>query len=104
MHFEYVEISDCQFTHHKLPIIEPIIFPYKKTYSYNTFLNDILENKLTGYIVVKNLEIKKTQQNPIFGFIIQKVEYEWKHLSDYTQRQLSRFCSSQRVICMHSSA
>jgi len=104
VHFEYVEISDCQFTHHKLPIIEPIIFPYKKTYSYNTFLNDILENKLTGYIVVKNLEIKKTQQNPIFGFIIQKVEYELKHLSDYTQRQLSRFCSSQRVISVHSSA
>jgi hypothetical protein len=101
--FEYVELSECNFLSHKIPIIKPIIFPFKSKYKYQSFLEAILAKKLTGYIVVKDLEIKKTSQNPIFGFIIQKVQYELKHLSDYTQKQLKHFYSSQRVISVHAS-
>jgi hypothetical protein len=101
--FEYVELSECNFILHKIPIIKPIIFPFKSKYKYQSFLEAILAKQLTGYIVVKDLEIKKSSQNPIFGFIIQKVQYELKHLSDYTQKQLKHFYSSQRVISVHAS-
>ena len=68
------------------------------------FLNDVIAKKLTGFIVVRNLEIKKNNQNPIFGFIVQKVQYELKHMSDYTQKKLSTFCPGQRVISLHKSS
>jgi hypothetical protein len=63
-----------------------------------------LDKKLTGLIVVKDLEIKKDNQNPCFGFIIQKAQYETKHLSDYTQKCLSRFSTGQKVVSLHKSS
>jgi len=45
-----------------------IPFP-KSTYNYTKFLDDIYTKKLTGLLVVKNLQISKQSQNPIFGFI-----------------------------------
>jgi hypothetical protein len=99
--FKYVEVSDCHFQYHKVPSIKSLIFPYKKRYSYHSFLSDIYSKKLTGFIVVKNLEIRKNNQNPIFGFIIQKAQYELNKLSNYTQKLLKHFNPSQRVVSLH---
>jgi hypothetical protein len=103
--WEYVEISDCEYNH-KIPQYKDkqFIFPYKKIFTYNGFLQNILDKKLTGLIVVKDLEIKKDNQNPCFGFIIQKAQYETKHLSDYTQKCLSRFSTGQKVVSLHKSS
>lgn len=100
---EYVEISDCDFFLHKIPKDNSFLFSYKKSYTYKNFLNQIYDKKLTGFLVVKNLEIKKTNQNPIFGFIIQKVQYDLKHLSPLTQEQLKSFNSSLRVVSINKS-
>jgi len=77
--WEYVEISDCEYNH-KIPQCKDkqFIFPYKKKYSYKWFLQNILDKKLTGLILVKDLEIKKDNQNPCFGFIIQKAQLRAK--------------------------
>ena len=80
------------------------MFPYKKIFTYNGFLQNILDKKLTGLIVVKDLEIKKDNQNPCFGFIIPKAQYETKRLSDYTQKRLSRFSTGQKVVSLHKSS
>jgi hypothetical protein len=103
--WEYVEISDCEYNH-KIPQCKDkqFIFPYKKKYSYKWFLQNILDKKLTGLILVKDLEIKKDNQNPCFGFIIQKAQYELKHLSDYTQQKISRFSPCPKVISVHKSS
>jgi hypothetical protein len=100
---EYVEISDCDFNHHKMPKTNNFIFPYQKKYNYLDFLQAIYNKTLTGLIVVKNLQIAKKNQNPIFGFIIQKIEYGLKQLSPYSQEQLSKLDNSSRVISVHES-
>ena len=100
--FEYVEIWDCDFYMHKVPKCD-FLFSFKKTYSYNSFLQNILNKKLTGFLTVKNLEIKKTNQNHLFGFLIQKIEYDLKVLSPYTQNELKHFSSSKRVIGLNKS-
>ena len=103
--WEYVEISDCEYNHKISTCGEKkFIFPYKKIYNYNGFLNDILAKKLSGLIVVKNLEIKKTNQSPLFGFIIQKAQYDLKNLSDYTHQHLTKLNPSQRVVSLHKSS
>ena len=101
--FEYIEISECDFFLHKIPKISNFHLPYKSKYSYQSFLEAIYTKKLTGFIVVKDLEIKKNNQNPLFGFIIQKTEYEYKHLSPYTQQNLVKFNQSKRVISLHKN-
>jgi hypothetical protein len=112
--WKYVEISDCEYNH-KIPkykekddaskyINKDFLFPFKKVYSYQGFLDNILTKKLTGLIVVKDLEIKKENQNPCFGFIIQKAQYDAKHLSDYTQKRLSHFNPGQKVVSLHKSS
>jgi hypothetical protein len=68
------------------------------------FLDDILNKKLTGFIVVRNLEIKKNNQNPLFGFFIQKVQYELNNLSSYTQKHLTHFKPGPRVISLHKTS
>jgi hypothetical protein len=100
---EYIEIFNCDFPKHIVPKKKDFLFSYSKNYSYNSFLNSIYENKLTGFLVVKNLEIKKNNQNPMFGFVIQKIEYDSKILSPYTQHLLKNFCNSKRVISVHKS-
>lgn len=99
---EYVEISDCDFESHSIPKISSL-FPFQKQYTYMSFLNNILNKSVTGFIVVRNLEIKKNNQSPIFGFIIQKVEYMLKHLSPYTQTLLKYMLTNQRVVSLHKS-
>jgi hypothetical protein len=100
---EYVEISDCDFVKHYIPKNYDFIFPYQKNYQYQQFLQGIYNKTLTGLLVVKNLQISKQNHNPIFGFIIQKIEYGLKHLSPYTQTQASKILNSSRVISVHSS-
>jgi hypothetical protein len=67
--WKYVEISDCEYNH-KIPKYKDkdntskynnkdFLFPFKNVYTYNGFLENILAKKLTGLIVVKDLEIKK---------------------------------------------
>ena len=103
--WEYLEISDCEYNH-KIPKYKDkeFILPYKKVYTYEGFLKNILAKKLTGLIVVKDLEIKKDNQNPCFGFIIQKAQYSTKHLSEYTQKKLSHFSTGPKVISLHKSS
>jgi len=101
--FEYVEISNCQFESHILPKVGNVLFPYQKQYTYSSFLNKILNKTISGFVVVRNLEIKKNHQSPIFGFLIQKVEYNLKHLSPYTQSILQRFIKNQRVVSLHKA-
>ena len=100
---EYIEIFDCDFICHKIPKIKPFMFPYKKNYTYQSFLDNILQKKLTGFLIIKDLEIKTENKNPIIGFIIQKVEYQQKHLSEYTQRLLQHFTPSPRVVALHKN-
>jgi hypothetical protein len=102
--FEYVEIYDCFFNEHRILPIQNYTVQYKKTYSYLKFLDDILNKKLTGFIVVRNLEIKKNNQNPLFGFFIQKVQYELNNLSSYTQKHLTHFKPGPRVISLHKTS
>ena len=104
LHFEYVEIYDCSFNEHKIPQIKNYTVPYKKIYSYTKFLDELLNKNLTGFIVVRNLEIKKNNQNPIFGFIIQKVQYDLNKLSNYTQERLTNFKPSPRVVSLHKTS
>jgi len=100
---EYVELSECNFLDHIMPkkLSNQVFF--KNDYNYESFLKNIFEKKLTGFLVVKNLEIKKNNQNPIFGFIIQKVEYDLKNLSEYTQKLIKNFSSTRKVISLHKS-
>lgn len=100
--FEYVSISDCQFKSHRIPPQKPYICEHKPTYTYNRFLDNIYDKKLTGYIVLRNLTIKN--QNPIFGFLIQKAHYGLKNLSPYTKRLLHHFTPSERVVSLHKSS
>jgi len=101
--FDYIEISDCDFFLHKIPRDSNFIFSYKNHYSYNSFLQNIYNKQLTGFLVLKNLEIKKQNQNPIFGFIIQKVEYGLQNLSPYTSEQFTHLATSKRVVGLHKS-
>lgn len=100
---EYIEIFDCDFICHQIPKFKPFMFPYKKNYTYQSFLDGILQKKLTGFLVVKDLEIKADNKNPIMGFIIQKVEYQKKYLSEYTQNLLQHFTTTPRVVALHKS-
>jgi len=105
VNFEYVEISDCTYNHKITKYGEKeFLFPYKKAYTYRGFLQDILSKKLNGLLVVKNLEIKKENQNPLFGFIIQKAQYDFEHLSPYTQERLSKFHNGPKVVSLHKSS
>lgn len=105
VNYEIIEISDCEHNHKIYQEgNKEFLFPYRNAYTYKSFLNEILKKKLTGLIVVKDLEIKQNNQNPIFGFIIQKAQYDLKHLSPYTQQLLSNFNASQRVISLHKSS
>lgn len=100
---EYVELSDCNFSNHYLPKNNQFLMSYDNSYTYKSFLNAIFNKKLTGLIVVKNLKIKKNNQNPIFGFIIQKIEYGLKNLSPYTQEQVTKCDTTSRVISVHEN-
>jgi hypothetical protein len=101
---EYVEIWDCDFTNHKIPKTGKDFSPlYTNAYNTDQFLNAIEKGELTGFLVVKNLEIKKNNQNPIMGFIVQKIKYGLQNLSPYTQEQVDFFNTSKRVISVHKS-
>jgi hypothetical protein len=100
---EYVEISDCDFFMHKIPKQGNFCASYKKSYSYNEFLRTIFQKNFTGFLLVKNLTIKKSAQNPIFGFVIQKVNYGAETLSDYTRQKVPQFKSSQRVVSLNKA-
>jgi hypothetical protein len=101
--FEYVEISDCDFFLHKIPNDKSFSLSYQKTYNYHLFLQKIFNKTLTGFLLVKDLEIKQTNQNPIIGAIIQKVEYNLSNLSPYTQQQIKSFHTSNKVIAINKS-
>ena len=99
--FEVVEISECDFSNHSIPKKKNFLPCFKSTYNYTKFLDEIYTQKLTGLLVVKNLKIAKLNQNPIFGFIIQKIEYGLKQMSPYTQEQVSHMRDSKRVVSVH---
>jgi hypothetical protein len=101
--FEYIEISDCDFLSHKIPKIKEYLPFYLPSYDYHQFLENIYSQKLTGLLVVRNLKICSQNQNPIFGFIIQKIEYDLKKMSPYTQEQVNHLHNSKRVISVHES-
>ena len=99
--FDYIEISDCDFSDHRIPKINNFMSYYRTDYKYHQFLEDICTQKLSGLLVVKNLKIASNQQNPIFGFIIQKIEYDLEKLSRYTQNQVTKLSNSKRVVSVH---
>lgn len=103
VNIEYVEIYDCDFNQHRSPYLSSPMSRMRKHFSYQSFLDTILNKQLTGFLVVKNLEIKKTSQNPIFGFVIQKVEYGYDQLSPYSKTQTDRLCVGKRVISVQKS-
>jgi len=103
--FEYVEISDCNFTLHRFPYNK---FPnklqsFRPYYTYASFLSNIYNNQLNGLIVLKDLTIKANSQTPLFGFIIQKVEYNQTKLSPYTQNLIKQLSSGNRVVSLHKT-
>jgi len=104
IHLEYVEIWDCDFLNHQIPKTKNnFMGSFEKTYTPERLLTAIEKKQLTGLLVVKNLQIKKNNQNPIFGFLIQKCEYDLNVLSQYTTEQLNNFYSSKRVISVHKN-
>jgi hypothetical protein len=102
---ELVNIWDCDFHGHKIPrdTNDAYLPFYKTVYTYPEFVAQIRNKKLTGLVVVKNLKIALSNQNPIFGFVIQKIEYDLKKLSPYTQEQVTRLASSRRVVAVHEA-
>ncbi len=96
---EQEKLFDGKNSTSKISCYCPCLFEKKGAFNK---LQTMLANtkKLTGLIVVKDLEIKKENQNPCFGFIIQKAQYDAKHLSDYTQKRLSHFNPGQKVIAL----
>lgn len=98
--FQYVEIYDCDFYNHTIPSGPDSLLQLEKKYSYLHFLTNILNKSITGLLVVKNLEIKKTNQNPLFGFLIQKAEYGLQQMSPYTQQHISSLVNSRRVVSL----
>lgn len=100
--FEYIDIYDCDFFLHKIPFDrnKP---KFQNQYSYDNFLSKIYNKKLTGFVVVKDLEINDNAKNPIFGFIIQKADFEFSKLSPYTQQHLQMFTKNCKVIGLHKS-
>jgi hypothetical protein len=100
---EYVQITDCDFPNHFIPKQRQFMMPFNHEYAYSNFLKHVYDKKLTGLLVVKNLKIKKNNQNPIFGFIIQKIEYDIESLSPYTQEQVKKVNLSKRVVSVHES-
>ena len=103
--FELVEITECDFKDHQVPLSadDPFMPYYKTNYSYHQFIDHIYNKKLHGLLVVKNLEIAKNQQNPIMGFCIQKIEYDHSVLSPYTQEQIVKLTSGKRVVAVHKT-
>ncbi len=102
VNFEYVEISECNYETHCIPQIKPNI-SYNSYYTYNSFLESIYSNQINGFLVVKNLEIKHQNQNPFFGFIIQKADYDVNKISPYSQSQIKKFLKTPRVVSLHKS-
>jgi hypothetical protein len=100
---DYVEIYDCDYHHQPPSNCKNYLFPFKKKYSYASFLQQIYRKQLQGFIIVKNLELKKNAQNPIFGFLIQKIEYEQSNLSPYTNAIIKNFKSTPRVVGSHKA-
>jgi hypothetical protein len=103
--FELINIWDCDFHLHKVPrSADDVYLPfYKSAYTYPDFVTQIRNKKLTGLVVVKNLKISRRNQNPIFGFVVQKIEYNRDRLSPYTQEQTSKLASSRRVVAVHEA-
>jgi len=100
--FEYVVLSECQFENHQIPKQTEYICHFRKKYNYKTFLQSILDKTLTGFVVVRNLELKS--KNPIMGFLIQKAQYGLKKLSPYTATLLKHFNYTERVVSVNKSA
>ena len=100
---DYIQLFDCDFIGHKVPTMGNFIHQYSTKYSYSNFLTSIYEKKVTGLVALKNLKINKMDQNPIFGFIIQNIEYGKSQLSPYTQAQLKHLNTASRVISVHES-
>ena len=103
VNIEYIEIYDCDFVKHKIPHCQDYLPNIKTQYTYNHFLEHISQKNITGFLVIKNLELKKTAQNPLFGFLVQKVEYGHEQLSPYSQSQIKKLATGKRVISMHAS-
>jgi hypothetical protein len=105
IYFELVEIFDCDFPKHSVPKNDKHQYMpfYNSNYTYNQFLEKIYKKHFTGLLVVRNLTIAKQNQNPIFGFIIQKIEYGLSKLSPYSQEQMSKLSTSKRVVSIHQS-
>jgi len=100
--FQYISISECNFKHHHIPRHSKLICDHKKKYTYYSFLQNIKNGTLTGYLLLKNLELK--HKNPFIGFLIQKCVYSLKHLSPYTQNLLHHFHQSERVVSLHKAS
>jgi len=99
---EYVELFDCDYFNHKIPATQKFTF-YRNHYNYTELIDNVLNKNLTGFLVVKNLEIKKTAQNPLIGFIIQKIKYGLKELSPYSQQIIQTLTTSKRVVAVNKS-
>jgi len=97
---DIVEIWDCDFHNHQVPRTKSLL-RMKKKYSYKNFLTQIYDKSITGFLVVKDLKIKQENQNPLFGFIVQKATYGLDQLSPYTQCQMGPIKNARRVISMH---
>jgi DNA polymerase family B len=97
--FQYISLSECNYPYHEIPGHSTYMIEYKKKYKYNNFVQAILNKKLTGFIVVRNLELR--HQNPLFGFLVQKCIYKLQDLSPYTQEILHHFNESEKVISLH---
>ena len=96
LNIEVVELFECNYKNHHVPKTMDFGLNYRYTFNASSFLEAIYAKKLTGLLVVKNLNLQK--KNPIFGFIIQKIEYGLKNLSPYTAEQVTRCRTSKRVV------
>lgn len=58
MVFKYEELFDCKFKNHYLNVS----LPFKLSYLYSDFLNDIYSQKIQGFLVLKGLSIRKSSR------------------------------------------
>ena len=89
--YTYTTKYDCDFSNHEISMINPLLHhTLAKKYNYNIFLDMILKKELQGFLVCRNLELKKKAQFDAAGFCIFRYEnLMFSQLSPYTQNLMN---------------
>ena len=88
----------------------------KKSITHSELVCSILRKDVRGFIVINNLKIDKSDQNPSLGFAIQKTRVKQEWLSPHSKELLSQYSSkmgldfnrvlkqatdNEKILCLH---